>query len=116
MFLEGIVSKKQLFQDMKGLPWNKKALIHNRVVNRRAHWNICFADHSQEPDIANGKGTIINFENVPSINKIRKTLPNFLGPKAENMFAESNYYYDVSKCSLGKNFILHLPKKNLTFC
>lgn len=72
---------------------DKKAWMKGRVVNKKARYNLCYADYSQKADFENKKGTIINFDNVKKLEKIRKKLPELLGDKAKNLFAELNYYY-----------------------
>ncbi|AYV84507.1 MAG: hypothetical protein Hyperionvirus27_27 [Hyperionvirus sp.] len=80
---------------------DKKAFMYGRIVNKTARYNLCFADQNQEPDYANKKGRIISFSEVPFLKKIRESLPVLLGPKAKDMFAELNYYYDINKCGIG---------------
>jgi hypothetical protein len=35
------------------------------------------------------------------LKKVRETLPEIIGEKANNLVAEGNYYYDISKCGIG---------------
>jgi hypothetical protein len=95
------LSAKDLAIELIGLDWDKQAKMYGRVVNKRARYNLCFADSSQDPDIAAGKGTVIDFIDVSCTNKIRTILSQFLGYKASDLVAEGNWYYDVSKCFLG---------------
>lgn len=90
-----------MFQEQSDLQVDKKAYMYGRVVNKRARHNLCFADHSQEPDYENGKGRIIAFDQVPLTDYIRTNLNAFLGEKANDLTAEGNYYYDVRKCGIG---------------
>lgn len=90
------------------LDWDKTFLStkhknngNGGVVNKIARWNLCYAEQSQIPDIANGKGTVIAFKDIPCTNHIRSKLPELLGATAENMVAEGNFYYDTSKCGIG---------------
>jgi hypothetical protein len=48
-----------------------------------------------------GKGTVVDFKSVPMIQTLRQRLPALLGPKASDLLAELNYYYDVRKCYIG---------------
>lgn len=79
---------------------DKKAYMKGHVVNKHARWNLCYADHEQEPDYENKKGRIISFTNSPQINKVRKALASeeLLG---EMFYAELNYYYDITKTGIG---------------
>lgn len=65
------LSHNDLFQEQLMLPYDKKAFMRGRVVNKHARWNLCFSDFSQEPDYENKKGTIINFEDIPLTNYIK---------------------------------------------
>lgn len=71
------------------------------VLNKRARHNVCFGEEEQEPDMEEGKGTIIAFNNVPLLNNVRKRLSYYLGDKASQLMAEGNKYYDPNKCGIG---------------
>jgi hypothetical protein len=94
------ISDDMYFEQNK-LDVDKKAFMYGRVVNKHARHNLCFDDNNQEPDYVNGKGRIVSWENVPLTNKIRKLLPDYFGPKTNNLTSEGNYYYDVNKCYIG---------------
>lgn len=81
---------------------DKKAFMvrQNTVVNKRARYNLCYANFNQKPAYEEGKGRVISFERVPYLAKIRDGLRRF-GPKATDLFAELNYYYDIEKCGIG---------------
>lgn len=87
--------------------WDKKALMGrgtNRTVkNKNARHNLCFADFEQLADFENGKGTILKFGQpyIKYTSELRETLPIHFGPKAKELLAESNYYYDVKKTYIG---------------
>jgi len=91
----------RLLEEMKSLPIDKMGLMRGRVVHKLARWNNCVAETAQEPDYQNGKGTVVPFEEVPTIRRIREALPGWFGPKAENLLGETNHYYDVRKCGIG---------------
>ncbi len=80
---------------------DKKALMRGVVVNKRARWNLCFADEEQEPDYESGCGRVVAFRDVPFTKVLRDSLPLFFGEKARGLFAEGNYYYDIAKCGIG---------------
>ena len=80
---------------------DKKAFMKGRVVNKKARYNLCYAEASQLPDYENKKGTIVSFKDTPCLQKIREKLPELLGEKAKELMAELNYYYDVKKCYIG---------------
>jgi hypothetical protein len=79
---------------------DKQALMRGRVCNKHARWNLCFADIDQEPDIKNGKGTLISFNHMKQLSLLRIKLSE-LNSNLRNLFAELNYYYDITKCGIG---------------
>ena len=94
-------SSIDLFNEHANLPWDKKAKMYGRIVNKRARWNLCYSQESQAPDYANGKGTIISFDDVPLLKYIYDKLPSIFGSNASNLEVEGNYYYDISECGIG---------------
>lgn len=92
---------KEIEIEQLELNWDTKAKMRGRVVNKKARYNLCYADYEQDPDYKNGRGTIVNFRHLPTLSKLRKLLPKYLGEKAENLYAEGNYYYDIEKCYIG---------------
>jgi hypothetical protein len=75
--------------------------MYGRVVNKTARHNLCFDDFDRECDYDNGKGTIVSFDKVEKTNIIRNNLKYFVGEKGDNLKAEGNYYYDISKTFIG---------------
>lgn len=94
-------TKDHMFTEQKTLDVDKKAFMYGRVVNKKARYNLCFAEYDQEPDYANGKGRIIDFKKLPVLQKVREGLVNFLGPKAKDLMGEGNYYYELNSCGIG---------------
>lgn len=75
-------------------------LLRGKVMNKRARHNNVIADFDQEPDIANGKGTVVNFAKYPAISRLRDILTNYL-KQPTPLVAEVNHYYNTDKCSIG---------------
>lgn len=71
------------------------------VQNKHGRYNNCYAEVAQEPDIPNGKGTVVGFGDAPVISKLRAALPGLLGEGAKELFAETNYYRDVTDKKVG---------------
>lgn len=71
------------------------------VQNKHGRYNNCYADAAQEPDIANGKGTVVAFGDAPEMAKLQSALPELLGKGAKDLFAETNYYKDVTDKKVG---------------
>jgi len=90
-----------LFEEQLALEWDTKALFRGVVKNKRARYNLCYAEKPQEPCYEEGKGRIVAFDELPSLNKVRNGLPKVIGEKATDLNAEGNLYYDPSKTGIG---------------
>jgi len=90
-----------LFAEQIALEWDTQAFMKGRVVNKRARYNLCYADQPQEPDYENKKGRLVAFDQIPLTKFIRENLSNYLGEVARNLMAEGNLYYDSSACFIG---------------
>lgn len=91
-------SVNAFYDEQDELEKDTKAKMRGRVVNKQARHNLCFADFSQEADFEEGKGTIVNFLDVPYLCMLRLSILELTGLE---LFAEGNYYYDISKCGIG---------------
>jgi hypothetical protein len=98
-----IVNADKLYREVERTPKDSKAFMYGKVVNKHARHNNVFSDFTQSPDYAQGKGTIINFKDVPLISKIRKEMPKIIPKNAGvvGLQCEGNYYYDVEKTFIG---------------
>lgn len=94
-------SPDEFYEEQASLEKDTKAFMYGRVVNKKARHNLCFAEFEQEPDYAAGRGRIVPFKSVPLLDALRAALPQALGPKAEGLMVEGNYYYDPAKCFIG---------------
>lgn len=97
------VDTNALFSEQQALEKDTKALMRGRLVNKRARYNLCFADFDQKVDlvdISQGKGTVVNFNRLPHLNQLRTGLELF-GPECKLLNAEGNYYYDIRKTYIG---------------
>lgn len=99
--LSSIVNVEQFTLEQNTLVKDKHAYMYGRVVNKLARHNLCFASFSQEPNYEEKKGRIVAFNTVPLFDLVRRTLSEIIGPKGDNMVAEGNYYYDITKCGIG---------------
>jgi len=90
-------------KDMKAIDCDKEYfdVRRGRKLNKRARHNVCFAYMSQEPDIDNKKGRIVNINSQKQLKNVIDNLYLYLGEKAKGLIAELNHYYDVSKCGIG---------------
>ena len=80
-------------RELFNLPWDEKKLMRGQVKTAQARRNLCFGSEYQAPDIANGKGTIIAWSQLPLLTQIRDQLAHYLGCKAEELHAEGNLYH-----------------------
>jgi|MDSY01.1.fsa_nt_gb hypothetical protein len=101
-------SADALLQETRGQRYDTKALMgrgSNRTVkNKHARHNNCIADFAQEPDYAAGKGTVVAFNALPILSRLRRAIgsgTSGLGPQAAGLVAEVNKYFDVRQCGIG---------------
>lgn len=90
------VNDYSLFNKMLKLNWDKKfkCMRRNKVLNKRARYNLCFGEENQEPNYEEGKGRIYKFNFIEDLNKIREKL-QILGDDFKNLQCEGNYYYNL---------------------
>lgn len=93
----------KLLAESVSKPFDSTFLNVKRKVVQTKHgrYNNCYADALQEPDIPNGKGTVVAFGDAPVMAKLRAALPEMLGEGAGGLFAETNYYRDVTDRKVG---------------
>lgn len=94
-------TSNDFFNEQDKLEKDTKALMYGRVVNKTARHNLCFGLVEQIPNYNEGKGRIVKFENVPILNKVRKSLCDIINLEYDSLMAEGNYYYDIKKCGIG---------------
>ena len=96
-------NKVEFRKAMKAIDCDKEYfdVRRGKKLNKRARHNVCFAYMSQEPDIDNKKGRIVNIKSQKQLKNVINNLYLYLGEKARGLIAELNHYYDVSKCGIG---------------
>lgn len=97
---DAIFDKPALIKEQMALERDKKAFMYGRVVNKKARHNLCFSDFDQAPDYENKKGTVVAFERLPMLSKIRESL-GYMNKKLNRLQCEANYYYDIKKTYIG---------------
>jgi hypothetical protein len=85
----------ELFEELKTLNWDTKALMRGKVVNKHARYNLCFDNYEQEPDYAAGKGRIVNMGTIKLLKELNDEIAGLEG--IGDLKIEGNYYYDVNK-------------------
>lgn len=98
--VERFVNTDTLFEEQKVLEKDTQAYMYGRVVNKKARYNLCFSDFSQKANFDNKKGTVYNFTQVKTLNKLRNEIGK-LNPKLNKLHCEGNYYYDIQKTFIG---------------
>lgn len=93
--------EKDLFEEQMQLEWDSKAFMYGKVVEKHARHNLCFDEVSQEPDYAAGKGRIVSFNDILLTKHIKEKLPKYFGPKANDLVAEGNLYYNINYNGIG---------------
>lgn len=96
--MKDIVVEDKLYKELQKLNWDTKAKMYGRVVDKKARYNLCFADFDQEPDYEQGKGRVIAFEQVPLLNLVKTEVEKIT---QKSLVAEGNRYYDISKTGIG---------------
>ncbi len=89
---------EELYEELKVLEWDSKALMRGKVVNKIARYNLNFANFSQEPNYEEGKGRIVNIKDIELLKKLNNTVKK---STKNDLVIEGNYYYDVDKCGIG---------------
>lgn len=94
---------KKMYKEQLQFDWDRKYWDNRRqkVLNKRARFNVCYGEESVQPDYENKRGTIVGFDKVPTLKKLKDNLSVFFGEKAGDLEVEGNLYYDVSKCGIG---------------
>lgn len=101
-------SPDDMYKEQASLTWDKKYKDRrrNKVLNKHARYNLCYADFDQSPSYEDGKGRIVSFKKLPILSEVRKYTQGYLGKKTygengEGLYAEGNYYYNPKKCGIG---------------
>lgn len=97
-------TKEKLMHEIQSMRVNgktdRKAKMRGSVKNKNARHNNVIAWTRQEPDIANGKGTVVHFDEYPTLKKLHNILAMWQ-QQDQSLIAELNYYFDVATCGIG---------------
>lgn len=97
-------TKEKLMHEIQSMRVNGKtdrqAKMRGSVKNKNARHNNVIAWTRQEPDIANGKGTVVHFDEYPTLKKLHNILAMWQ-QQDQSLIAELNYYFDVATCGIG---------------
>lgn len=109
-------SPDDMLNEQLTFEWDKKYwdTRSNKVLNKRARYNVCYGEKNQEPDYENKKGRIVSFDNLPKLNNWRNKLGEIFGTISSNLEMEGNMYYNIDKC--GINFHGDSERKKVIAC
>ena len=79
---------------------DSQALMRGAVKNKNARHNNVIAWERQKPDIAKGRGTVVSFEDYPTLKELHNVLAAWQQQDIP-LIAELNYYFDVVTCGIG---------------
>ena len=93
---------EEMKKEMGGFEWDKKYWCARRkkVLNKHARANVCFDVQACDADYEQGQGTIVSWDAVPEVAKIRSGLKFMLGRKGQDLVCEGNQYFS-EKCGIG---------------
>ena len=97
------VSPDNLFSSLTDIEWDTQYydVRRQKVLNKRARYNLCFDHEHVDADYENKVGTIISYDEIPLLKKLRKKLMDLTGFTDVGFQTEGNYYYDVKKTGIG---------------
>jgi hypothetical protein len=83
--------------------WDTKLYNERRniVQNKNARHNLNFDKIGQVANFEEGKGTTIPWNNVPLVDKLKKSLVDAFGDSAKGLKCEGNKYYNYNKTGIG---------------
>lgn len=99
-------AEEKILKELKSMPKYKETLYRDwetgntSVVPKKNRYNNTMADYSQDPDIKNGQGTVVNFMEYPHTNRLRCMLSDFIGSD-KPLVAELNDYFEPERCGIG---------------
>ena len=95
--LSAIVNPDDMLEEQKGVTYDRKAWMRGKVVNLHARYAICYADKGHKANYEKKEGTVVAFDKMPLLKKVREEIPNIVGKKGKGFSCEGNLYYDREK-------------------
>jgi hypothetical protein len=86
----------ELLREQRGVSYDRKYWDVRRraALNKRARYNIVFGSDGQAHNEDYTEPTVQAFAGVPRLAEVRDRLPEILGPKAADLNAEGNHYFE----------------------
>ena len=96
-----LTDHQTLYRDLINISWDRKYFDTRRqkVLNKRARANLCFAEESQEADFENKKGTKVAYDSIPNLLRLKNKIENMIDDTG--LQCEGNLYDDISKNGIG---------------
>ena len=104
MVVRGFLSDRvhqNMIKELGSYVWDRKYWDTRRqkVLNKLARANVCYGKEGREANYAEGKGTIVGFEQSPLVGNLLKVVEILMRDK--DLIVEGNQYDDVSKNGIG---------------
>lgn len=102
-FLPKKNAKRLLYKQLAMYKWDRKYYDTRRkcVLNKHARANVCFDETHQEPIYEEGKGTILSWDEIPELKRLRDKIGLVIGAKGQNLICEGNWYDNKDKNGIG---------------
>ena len=91
---------QDVLSELRAMPKYNTSLSYGRVVNKHARHNNCVGDFNQTPNIAAGRGTVVNFQDYPHTDRLRKELGHLMNAPTP-LVGELNHYFNANTCGIG---------------
>tara|TARA_B110000444_G_scaffold97683_1_gene92704 strand:+ start:195 stop:1061 length:867 start_codon:yes stop_codon:yes gene_type:complete len=104
MVVRGFLSDRvhqNMIKELGSYVWDRKYWDTRRqkVLNKLARANVCYGKEGRDANYAEGKGTIVGFEQSPLVGNLLKVVEILMRDK--DLIVEGNQYDDVSKNGIG---------------
>ena len=104
MVVRGFLSDRvhqNMIKELGSYEWDRKYWDTRRqkVLNKLARANVCYGKKGRAANYAEGKGTIIGFDNSPLVGNLLKVVEILM--RDEDLIVEGNQYDDASKNGIG---------------
>jgi hypothetical protein len=101
--IKALKVKKSLFNDLTNLDWDTQYfdVRRQKVLNKHARYNLCFGEENIDADYENKIGTVISYNDIPQLKKLRDKLMELTDFDETSFQVEGNYYYDINKTGIG---------------
>jgi hypothetical protein len=92
---------KNMIKELGSYEWDRKYWDTRRqkVLNKLARANVCYGKEGRAANYAEGKGTIIGFDQSPLVGNLLKVVEILMQDKG--LIVEGNQYDNVSKNGIG---------------